>query len=83
MLRRPRSITEYGAALPPAHVRAFDSRTRIENDFYAGRRLAARLVSVAELGHAWSGGDAAYPFFDARGPDATALACDFFAAQRK
>ena len=72
-----------GAALPPAHVRAFDSRVHIENDFYAGRRLAARLVTVAELGHSWSGGDAAHPFFDARGPDATALACEFFAAHRK
>ena len=72
-----------GAALPPAHVRAFDPRVHIENDFYAGRRLAARLVTVAERGHSWSGGDPAYPFFDARAPDATALACDFFAAHRK
>ena len=73
-----------GAALPPAQVRPFArASAHLAGDYYAGRRLAARLVTVAELGHSWSGGDPAYPFFEAREPDATALACDFFAAQRK
>jgi poly(hydroxyalkanoate) depolymerase family esterase len=71
------------AALPPAQVRAFDTRARIAGDYYAGRRLAARLVTVPGLGHAWSGGDPAQAFFDARPPEATELACDFFAAHRK
>ena len=73
-----------GAALPPAQVQPFArASAHLAGDYYAGRRLAARLVTVAELGHSWSGGDPAYPFFDARAPDATALACDFFAAHRK
>lgn len=51
-----------------------------DGDYYVGRRLAARLLTIAGLGHAWSGGDAAHPFFSTEGPDATRLVCDFFAA---
>ena len=51
-----------------------------DGDYYVGRRLAARLFTIAGLGHAWSGGDPAYPFFDAEHADATRLVCDFFAA---
>jgi feruloyl esterase len=36
-------------------------------------RPLVRLVEVDGLGHAWSGGDAALPFNDARPPDATAM----------
>jgi poly(3-hydroxybutyrate) depolymerase len=36
-------------------------------------RLIARYVRVDALGHAWSGGDAAYPYNDPAPPDATAL----------
>ena len=40
-------------------------------------RLAARLVEIDGLGHAWSGGDASLPFHDAAAPDATTMAGDF------
>ncbi len=43
-------------------------------------RLVVRYVSIAGLGHAWSGGDDALPFNDAFGPDATALVADFLSA---
>ena len=55
--------------------RAFDRR----------RYCASGGVSMIEqwvirgAGHAWSGGDAAGSFADARGPDATAAMLDFFA----
>jgi poly(3-hydroxybutyrate) depolymerase len=52
-------------------------------DYHAGRRLAARLVTIPGLGHAWSGGDAAFEFFDERRIDATALICDFFASHSR
>jgi len=39
--------------------------------------LAARLVEIDDLGHAWSGGDGSLPFNDAAGPDATAMAGAF------
>ena len=71
-----------GAALPPAHVRPFQSRVSdyLAADYHAGRRLAARLVTVPGLAHAWSGGDPAFDFFDGGRLEATALICDFFAA---
>ena len=43
----------------------------------AGGECVVELVEVDGLGHAWSGGDPAGTFTDARGPDATALVVDF------
>ena len=40
-------------------------------------RLLVRYVSIAGLGHAWSGGDDSLPFNDAQGPDATTLVVTF------
>lgn len=70
-----------GAALPPAQMRAVHPRTSdyLMSEYYAGRRLAARLLTVPGLGHAWSGGDPAHEYCDERHLDATALVCDFFA----
>jgi poly(hydroxyalkanoate) depolymerase family esterase len=42
-------------------------------------RLVVRLVEVTGLGHAWSGGDPALTFNDAKAPDATSLLGAFFA----
>jgi poly(hydroxyalkanoate) depolymerase family esterase len=36
-------------------------------------RAVVRVIDVAGLGHAWSGGDAALPFNDAAPPEATAM----------
>jgi poly(hydroxyalkanoate) depolymerase family esterase len=71
-----------GAALPPAQVRPFQPRVSdyLAADYHAGRRLAARLVTIPGLAHAWSGGDSGLEFFDSHRLDATALVCDFFAA---
>jgi len=69
-----------GEALPPSVTRAVHPRAfgYVMSEYYAGRRLAARLLTVPGLGHAWSGGDAAFEYCDERYPDATALICDFF-----
>ena len=74
-----------GAALPPAQMRAVHPRAAdyLMSEYYAGRRLAARLLTVPGLGHAWSGGNSAHPYFDDRYLDATALVCDFFDAHRR
>jgi len=37
----------------------------------------AAFVKVPALAHAWGGGDAAYPYNDPRGPDATAMLGEF------
>ena len=74
-----------GAALPPAQMRAVHPRAAdyLSSEYYAGRRLAARLLTIPGLNHAWSGGDPAYEFFDDRYLDATELVCDFFASHRR
>jgi poly(3-hydroxybutyrate) depolymerase len=44
-----------------------------------GGRELVRIVEVAGLGHAWSGGDPAWPFHAAGPPDATAMLVDWAA----
>jgi poly(hydroxyalkanoate) depolymerase family esterase len=53
--------------------RMADGRDVTTREWRSGNRLVARYIAVAGLGHAWSGGDDALPFNDARAPDATAL----------
>lgn len=69
-----------GEALPPSVARTVHPRAfgYVVSEYYAGRRLAARLLTMPGLGHAWSGGDSAFEYCDERYPDATALICDFF-----
>jgi poly(hydroxyalkanoate) depolymerase family esterase len=69
-----------GAALTPSLTRAVHPRAfgYVMSEYYAGRRLAARLLTMPGLGHAWSGGDASFEYCDDRYPDATALICEFF-----
>jgi poly(hydroxyalkanoate) depolymerase family esterase len=71
-----------GAALPPAQMRAVHPRGSdyLMSEYYAGRRIAARLLTIPGLGHAWSGGDPAFEYCDDRHLDATTLVCDFFAS---
>ena len=40
-------------------------------------RALVRVVEVDGLGHAWGGGDASLPYFDAAPPDATAMLVDW------
>ena len=39
-----------------------DGRQMRVAEYIDGRRVLARLLQVPQLGHAWSGGDPAYPF---------------------
>ena len=50
-------------------------------DFKLRGRTVVSLVSVASLGHAWSGGAASQPYSDPKGPDATGMAWTFVARQ--
>jgi poly(hydroxyalkanoate) depolymerase family esterase len=75
----------FEAHLPSAVLPKADAETHgIVNERSVNTRewrcdgaLVVRYVTVAGLGHAWSGGDDAVPFHDPRGPDATALAAAF------
>ena len=68
--------------LPPADeervVPAADGHAAHVREWRRDGRLVVRYVELEGLGHAWSGGDAALPFNDARPPDAMQLLGDFF-----
>jgi poly(3-hydroxybutyrate) depolymerase len=67
--------------LPPADRETQEvlssGRTVTTREWVHGGVLAVRYVSVAGLGHAWSGGDAAYPYNDALPPAATEILARF------
>lgn len=52
-------------------------------DYSAGDDVLMQLLWVEGLGHAWSGGDAAFAYAEPGGPDATALMFDFFGRHRR
>jgi poly(3-hydroxybutyrate) depolymerase len=56
-------------------------RTATTIEYRDGARTLVRMVRVDGLGHAWSGGDAAFPYNDPLPPDATALLGAFVADQ--
>lgn len=55
---------------------------RVE-DVRRGRKLLLRVVRIAGLQHAWSGGDPRLKFNSAPGPDASRLLLDFFSKHRR
>jgi poly(3-hydroxybutyrate) depolymerase len=62
--------------LPPADATSHETTTALPfriDEWRREQRTLVRRVVVEGLGHAWSGGDPAYPFADARGPDALEL----------
>lgn len=68
----------------PAPVRAVQRGQRYPmsvTDFRRRGRTLATLVTVKNLGHAWSGGVGRLPFGDARGPDASRMAWAFASRQ--
>jgi poly(hydroxyalkanoate) depolymerase family esterase len=52
-------------------------------DVYRGRKLMLRVARIAELKHAWSGGDERLQFNSAQGPDASKMMLDFFSRHRR
>jgi poly(hydroxyalkanoate) depolymerase family esterase len=54
-----------------------------EQDYELDGASVVRLCRVADLDHAWSGGDDTVPFHSSTGPDASALIWDFFEAHRR
>lgn len=53
------------------------------HDYLVGRRLVLRVIRIAGLGHAWSGGDPARKFNASAGPDASRMMLDFFGRHRR
>lgn len=53
-----------------------------QQDFNQGSTVVLRSILIEGLEHAWSGGDARYPFFDSLGPDASRLMLEFLLSFR-
>jgi poly(hydroxyalkanoate) depolymerase family esterase len=52
-------------------------------DVYRGRKVLLRVARIAELKHAWSGGDGRLSFNSGHGPDASKMMLDFFSRHRR
>lgn len=52
-------------------------------DVYRGRKVVLRIARIAELKHAWSGGDERVSFNSGHGPNASKMMLDFFARHRR
>lgn len=53
------------------------------HDYHKHKALLLRVVQIAQLEHAWSGGDASLAFNDKARPDASKMLLDFFALQQR
>ncbi|WP_426212049.1 extracellular catalytic domain type 1 short-chain-length polyhydroxyalkanoate depolymerase [Massilia sp. TWP1-3-3] len=53
------------------------------HDVYSDRRLMLRVAQIAELKHAWSGGDERLSYNSGAGPDASKMLLDFFSKHRR
>lgn len=53
------------------------------HDFMLKQTPLLRSIQIADLGHAWSGGDAALAFNSPVGPDASGMLLDFFALHQR
>jgi poly(hydroxyalkanoate) depolymerase family esterase len=67
-------------ALKPGTKRRHGYQLR---DVYRGRKVMLRVARIAELKHAWSGGDGKLAFNSGRGPEASKMMLDFFSRHRR
>src|SRR6185503_1424120 len=65
------------------HIERIGGRVCTVREYERGGRLYLRSCLIEGLGHAWSGGDAAYPFNDETGPCASELIWDFVSQHRR
>jgi poly(hydroxyalkanoate) depolymerase family esterase len=77
-------VTSPGAAPVCSRERWIEDAGRPyrQHDLLSGTTLLLRTILIEGLGHAWSGGDPRHEYFDASGPDATALSLQFLLARR-
>ena len=66
-----------GVSQPTERIERLGGRVCTVREYERGGRLYLRSCLIEGLGHAWSGGDAAYPFNDEAGPCASELIWNF------
>jgi poly(3-hydroxybutyrate) depolymerase len=59
------------------------ARSYAQIDWLNAGRIVIRGVRIHGLAHAWSGGDPAFAYNDAKGPDASAMIWRFFERQSR
>jgi len=65
------------------NIERIGGRVCTVREYERGGRLYLRSCLIEGLGHAWSGGDAEYPFNDEAGPCASELIWDFVSQHRR
>ena len=80
-MRRRCRLTNYCRPTGRRRKKSAPGRTATTIEYRDGGRTLVRMVRVDALGHAWSGGDAAFPYNDREPPDATALLGAFVAEE--
>ncbi|MCU6500448.1 PHB depolymerase family esterase [Rugamonas sp. A1-17] len=86
LLRQSRLLNKLSAAPKITHKpqgRGGRHNAHQLHDFYEGRKLLLRVARIADLEHAWSGGDPALAFNAKAGPDASKMMLEFFARHRR
>ena len=73
----------HAGASPAGRVQGGSALAAAKEGRRAGRKLLLRVVEVAELRHAWSGGDGSQAWHCGSGPDASRLLLDFLLRQRR
>ncbi|ATQ75729.1 PHB depolymerase esterase [Massilia violaceinigra] len=84
--RQAMLINDLPAATPVRVAHKAGGRSGLPHqlhDVYRGRKLILRVAQIAQLQHAWSGGDARLSFNSAAGPDASKMLVDFFGKHRR
>ena len=77
------SVTAAWTSQTRGQVAGAAGRAYHVNNFVAGGITLMREYRIYGMGHAWSGGNAAYAYTDATGPNATSIQWTFFAANPK
>jgi poly(hydroxyalkanoate) depolymerase family esterase len=76
-------LLDEAGGLRESHVKESQHETAVKRDYFRDGRCVVRTYQVADLGHAWSGGDDSVPFHASHGPEASREIWAFFQAQRR
>lgn len=81
-----KALAEFGEAKP---LEAIDEmrisgagRDYLVNDYTRERQALLRQITIEGLAHAWSGGDAQFPYHDALAPDSSRLIWEFLSLHK-
>ncbi|WP_233870791.1 extracellular catalytic domain type 1 short-chain-length polyhydroxyalkanoate depolymerase [Paraburkholderia adhaesiva] len=80
---RLNGLADSDGVRPDVRSREAEREGFVVQDYARRGASVVRLCRVADLDHAWSGGDDAVPFHSATGPDASAMIWSFFEGHRR